>query len=224
MKNKKGSLVLVATLAVLLAGCGNSNGQQSSNDHHEDHAKSEQVSKKKTQSSQVQSSIDDSTSSTQEIDNSSSNQSQEQSSATQKTAQNASVNQFSNQEQAKSYINNQGYQNSQQTNGLPTVNLGYNITGTIDSGAGQKYVHWNEGNWSFTVRASSIDGQNPVPTAQNIVSQLESVYLPAPENQGSGIFDIASGIYRLTWQKNNQVYTVTGSSPSDVIQKAVATK
>ena len=82
-------------------------------------------------------------------------------------------------------------------------------------------LQWNEGNWSFTVRASAVQGQDPTPTAKQIVNELQTVYLPAPQNHGVGTFDIATNTYTLTWQKNNKVYSVSGSSPSDVIAKAV---
>ena len=136
-------------------------------------------------------------------------------------ANNAQTKEFNNQTQAASYVTNQpGYTTGNQQ-GLPTVNLGDGITGTLNSGAGQQMLQWNEGNWSFTVRASAVQGQDPTPTAKQIVNELQTVYLPAPQNHGVGTFDIATNTYTLTWQKNNKVYSVSGSSPSDVIAKAV---
>ena len=136
-------------------------------------------------------------------------------------ANNAQTKEFNNQAQAASYVTNQpGYTTGNQQ-GLPTVNLGDGITGTLNSGAGQQMLQWNEGNWSFTVRASAVQGQDPTPTAKQIVNELQTVYLPAPQNHGVGTFDIATNTYTLTWQKNNKVYSVSGSSPSDVIAKAV---
>ena len=219
MKFKKSSLLVVAGMAVLLAGCGNqsasTNGKKADNT-----PKTEAV--KRSQNDQKQTADDQSTANinTPATDNNS--QSNQQVAAqNNQNANNAQTKEFNNQAQAASYVTNQpGYTTGNQQ-GLPTVNLGDGITGTLNSGAGQQMLQWNEGNWSFTVRASAVQGQDPTPTAKQIVNELQTVYLPAPQNHGVGTFDIATNTYTLTWQKNNKVYSVSGSSPSDVIAKAV---
>ena len=215
MKFKKSSLLVVAGMAVLLAGCGNqsasTNGKKADNT-----PKTEAV--KRSQNDQTQTA--DANINTPATDNNS--QSNQQVAAqNNQNANNAQTKEFNNQAQAASYVTNQpGYTTGNQQ-GLPTVNLGDGITGTLNSGAGQQMLQWNEGNWSFTVRASAVQGQDPTPTAKQIVNELQTVYLPAPQNHGVGTFDIATNTYTLTWQKNNKVYSVSGSSPSDVIAKAV---
>lgn len=216
---KQTSLTLVAGLALLLAGCENSTAPSKTTHKAESSIKTEQVKSKQAASS-TESSIASSINSTN-TDQSVSVEGQSTAEPSKKAAKQTQTQQFSTKAQAASYVTDQGYQTSQETQGLPVVNLGHGITGTLDSGAGQSYLHWNEGNWSFTVRASAVNGQDPTNTAKEIVNQLETTYLPAPQNQGSGTFDIATGNYQLTWQKNNQVYSVTGNSPQDVIQKAV---
>lgn len=208
---KKTSLIMVTGLALLLAGCGNHNTSTSS--HHADNTpKTETVKQSKVQQDL----------STQIANNSSTNNnSQTNTQQTSPQTQNVKTQQFDNQNQAASYVAAQPGYTAQNQQGLPKVNLGYGITGTLNSGAGQKMLQWNEGNWTFTVRASAVQGQDPTATAQQVVSELEKVYLPAPQGHGVGTFDIASGSYTLTWQKNNKVYQVTGTSPSDVISKAV---
>lgn len=218
MKKKKASLTLVAILALVLAGCGNSTAQSQ---HYKEstQAKTEQTKQSAVKKGSSKISLSETyqqTSTTEQVN--SQNVSEKFSKVA--SSQSEKAQQFSDDKQAASYVDNQGYQTSAETQGLPTVNLGYGITGTIDSGAGQQYLHWNEGNWSFTVRASAVDGQDPLPTAKKIVSILEKVYLPAPQNQGTGMFDIATDTYQLTWQEGNQVHTVTGNSPDDVINKA----
>ena len=44
------------------------------------------------------------------------------------------------------------------------------------------FYNWQEGNWSIRVRASNIEGQDPVPLAKEIVAYLEKASLPAPES------------------------------------------
>lgn len=219
MKFKKSSLLVVAGMAVLLAGCGNqsasTNGKKADNT-----PKTEAV--KRSQNDQTQAADDQSTANinTPATDNNSQSNQQVVAQNNQ-NANNAQTKEFNNQAQAASYVTNQpGYTTGNQQ-GLPTVNLGDGITGTLNSGAGQQMLQWNEGNWSFTVRASAVQGQDPTPTAKQIVNELQTVYLPAPQNHGVGTFDIATNTYTLTWQKNNKVYSVSGSSPSDVIAKAV---
>lgn len=219
MKIKKSSLLVVAGMAVLLAGCGNQ--ATSTNSKKADNTpKTETV--KRSQNDQTQSAADQSTANANTSVTDNNSQSNQQATAqNNQNANNAQTKEFNNQTQAASYVTNQpGYTTGNQQ-GLPTVNLGDGITGTLNSGAGQQMLQWNEGNWSFTVRASAVQGQDPTPTAKQIVNELQTVYLPAPQNHGVGTFDIATNTYTLTWQKNNKVYSVSGSSPSDVIAKAV---
>lgn len=219
MKIKKSSLLVVAGMAVLLAGCGNQ--ATSTNSKKTDNIpKTEAV--KRSQNDQTQVAADQSTANANTPVTDNNSQSDQQATAqNNQNANNAQTKEFNNQTQAASYVTNQpGYTTGNQQ-GLPTVNLGDGITGTLNSGAGQQMLQWNEGNWSFTVRASAVQGQDPTPTAKQIVNELQTVYLPAPQNHGVGTFDIATNTYTLTWQKNNKVYSVSGSSPSDVIAKAV---
>lgn len=211
---KKTSLIVVAGLAVLLTGCGNHN-TATSNHHSDTTPKTETVQQSKSQIQQRSSS---------QVINDSSFDNNSQSIAQHSDSQIKSVKaqQFENRNQAASYVAAQPGYTTQNQQGLPKVDLGDGITGTLNSGAGQQMLQWNEGNWTFTVRASAVQGQDPTSTAKQVVAELEKVYLPAPQGHGVGTFDIASGSYTLTWQKNNKVYQVTGTSPSDVISKAVS--
>lgn len=216
MKIKKSSLLVVAGMAVLLAGCGNRS--TSTNSKKADNTPKTEAVKR----SENQTAADQSTANVSAVATRNNSQTNQQPTAQNNQAPtNAQTKEFNDQAQAASYVTNQpGYTTGNQQ-GLPTVNLGDGITGTLNSGAGQQMLQWNEGNWSFTVRASAVQGQDPTPTAKQIVNELQTVYLPAPQNHGVGTFDIATNTYTLTWQKNNKVYSVSGSSPSDVIAKAV---
>lgn len=216
MKMKKTSLLVVTGMALILAGCGNRS--TSTNSKKADNTPKTEAVKR----SENQTAADQSTANVSAVATRNNSQTNQQPTAQKNQAStNAQTKEFNDQAQAASYVTNQpGYTPGNQQ-GLPTVNLGYGITGTLNSGAGQQMLQWNEGNWSFTVRASAVQGQDPTPTAKQIVSELENVYLPAPQNHGVGTFDIATNTYTLTWQKNNKVYSVNGNSPSDVISKAV---
>lgn len=210
---KKTNLIMITGLVFLLAGCGSHN--TATDGHRDTTPKTETVQQSKSSVQQKSSS---------QIVNSSSFNSNSQSTTQQDDSQTPSVKtqHFENQRQAASYVATQPGYTTQNQQGLPKVNLGYGITGTLNSGAGQQMLQWNEGNWTFTVRASAIQGQDPTATARQVVAELEKIYLPAPQGHGVGTFDIASGSYALTWQRNNKVYQVTGTSPSDVISKAVS--
>lgn len=226
MKMKKTSLLVVTGMALILAGCGNQSTSTNSKKTNNATPKTETVKHRSKTTAHSASATKQAISSVVITSRNSSQASHQgtaqQNAPSQDSNPNAQTKVFNNQTQAASYIANQpGYTTGKAQQGLPTVNLGYGITGTLNSGAGQQMLQWNEGNWSFTVRASAVQGQNPTPTAKQIVSELENVYLPAPQNHGVGTFDIATNTYTLRWQKNNKVYSVSGSSPSDVIAKAV---
>jgi len=132
---------------------------------------------------------------------------------------------YSSASEAQAEIN---YQAATMTQGLPKVNLGYGITGTIDSGAGQKYLHWNEGRWSLGVHAVAVNGEDPVPTARKVVELLEQYYLPAPDNYGSGSFSVASSSGQqaptLKWQAGNSVYSLEAKDLTVLVRMASTVK
>lgn len=75
--------------------------------------------------------------------------------------------------------------------GLPTTNLGSGITAWTDAGAGQRYVTFNEGNWQFTVHGAAVNGEDAEATAKNLVTLLNSYYLPRPTR--------ARGLLKSAW-------------------------
>lgn len=119
---------------------------------------------------------------------------------------------------AKAAIN---YHSGSDDQGLPKVGLGHNISGVIDSGAGNRYLHWNEGQWSFVVHAAAVNGEDPTSMAKQVVELLESSYLPAPKSVGAGEFDV-SGNNKLTWQDGQTVYSLTGKSARTLITMAAS--
>lgn len=127
---------------------------------------------------------------------------------------------YSSAAAAKAAVN---YRSGADDQGLPKVNLGHNISGTIDAGAGNRYLHWNEGKWSLVVHAAAVNGEEPTAKAKQIVELLEKSYLPAPNTVGSGEFEV-SGTNKLTWQDQTTVYTVSGPSAETVIAMAASMK
>ena len=116
------------------------------------------------------------------------------------------------------------YQSADSSSGLPTVDLGHNISGVMDSGAGQRYLQWNEGRWSFVVHASAVVGEDPVPTAQHVVDLLERYYLPAPSTKGGGQLEATASENVLTWNKGNVLYTLKGKNIDTLVKMAATVK
>ncbi|GEN47697.1 hypothetical protein [Ligilactobacillus pobuzihii] len=113
------------------------------------------------------------------------------------------------------------YRSGDGDQGLPTVDLGHDITGTIDSGAGNRYLHWNEGQWSLVVHAAAVNGEDPQPMAKQVVEMLENSYLPAPNSVAAGEFEI-NGNNKLTWQDGKTVYSLEGQSVQTIITMAAS--
>ncbi len=115
------------------------------------------------------------------------------------------------------------YHPASEDQGLPSVDLGHNITGHINAGAGQRYLHWNEGRWSLAVHAAAVNGEDPAPTAKTIVNLLETHSLPVPNTIAAGEFEV-SGTNKLTWQDGNTVYSIQGKSAETIIKMAESMK
>lgn len=102
------------------------------------------------------------------------------------------------------------YQNDASQGNLPKINLGYGLQATVNSGAGQRYLHWNEGNWSFTMHGSPVANEDPTTAARKAVTLLERYRLPAPSQRGSGRLETSAKAgfltQSLTWNKDNVVY------------------
>lgn len=106
--------------------------------------------------------------------------------------------------------------------GGQTVNLGDNITATKQGAAGSIYMHWNEGNWSITVRASNVNGEDPTALAKQLVALFHTESLPAPSNKGAASFNVSDGAgsQTITWNDGANVYTFSGRDALATAQTA----
>ena len=120
-----------------------------------------------------------------------------------------------------------GYRDNKSTAGLPTVDLGHQITAHIDAGAGQRYIMWNEGRWSLTVHANMMHEDAGVALAKQAVATFEQVYLPAPQSVGAITFDAISSGSRpldqvIQWQAGKVVYQVKAQEMATAIKMAAS--
>lgn len=113
-------------------------------------------------------------------------------------------------------------------NGLPTIDLGHNMIGYEDAGAGQRYLSWHEGKWSLTVHATAVNQQDPQPLAVQIVNLLESYRLPAPTQYGAIKADVGNSYGSrnqvITWQQNNVVYQLSAHDITTAVKMAASMK
>lgn len=130
---------------------------------------------------------------------------------------------YSSEDEALEQID---YQNDQASGNLRRVDLGNNIQATVNSGAGQQYLHWNEGNWSLTMHGSPVAGEDPLKAAREAVALLERYRLPAPDKRGSGRFeatDAEGDLHQtLTWNKGNVVYEMKADTLNTLVLMAAS--
>lgn len=109
-----------------------------------------------------------------------------------------------------------------QETGLPVIDLGSGVHGTIDRGAGQAYLTWQAGRWSVTVHASPVMGQDPVAMSKQLVALFNQYSLPIPSQVGAANFDVTdNGLNQtITWQEGDILYTISAHSAETAIKMA----
>ena len=123
---------------------------------------------------------------------------------------------------AESQINYRAVQS-----GLPTVNVGDNLTATQEGAAGSTYLTWAEGHWSVSLQSSSINGEKPLPLANQVTSLLSKEMLPVPAGHGAISLTTTNTNTRdnsVTWREGNAVYTVSSTDPIKALQTAIDLK
>lgn len=100
--------------------------------------------------------------------------------------------------------------------GLSAVKIASNVTGTEEGAAGSTYLQFNQGQWSFVVRASNVQGQKPLPTAQKLLALYQQYGLPDTAAKSSVQVDVGESLGSLntviTWAKGSSVYQLKAHS------------
>lgn len=100
--------------------------------------------------------------------------------------------------------------------GLPAVKIAGNVTGTEEGAAGSTYLQFNQGKWSFVVRASNVQGQKPLPTAQKLLALYQQYGLPDTAAKSSVQVDVGESLGSLntviTWAQGSSVYQLKAHS------------
>jgi LysM repeat protein len=109
----------------------------------------------------------------------------------------------------------------------PTIDLGYGIAGYQNSGMGKTLLGWNEGNWLLEV-LYPIGNQMGIDLAKNSVNELETVFLPPPNDTGRIRVDVTNPSQMETmimWQKNEVVYRIDSTNnPIDILDMTASIK
>lgn len=127
---------------------------------------------------------------------------------------------FELEKMANSEVN---YQQIQE--GMPTVDLGYDIVGYQEGAAGSTYTTFHEGRWSITVRSSTIDSAEDVgiDLAKEVVEKLEVQLLPIPHENGAILLtanereDNPVEMNSVAWQEGKVLYEVEMAKPLPLI-------
>lgn len=117
------------------------------------------------------------------------------------------------------------YQSANNVRGLPTVDLGSNITGYSDKGAGQEYIQANFGNWSILTHGSNFGKTEGLASKQGkeVVAFIQDHQLPIPNKYGSISVEI-DNTATITWQSGNDVYSVKADNVSIALKMATSLK
>ncbi|MGE7910437.1 hypothetical protein [Lysinibacillus xylanilyticus] len=114
------------------------------------------------------------------------------------------VKQYQNPKEANEQI---AYQNFSQ-NGGQKVDLGYNIKGYQDAGAGSLWTGWNEGRWALATHTRTENPEAGLKLAKQAVQFLETHMLPIPKQNGFARLDVYKSGNIIVWQDEKLVYTL----------------
>ncbi|MFF2175795.1 hypothetical protein ACFVT8_04940 [Lysinibacillus sp. NPDC058147] len=114
------------------------------------------------------------------------------------------VKQYPNVKEANEQIS---YQNFSQ-NGGQKVDLGYNIKGYQDAGAGSLWTGWNEGRWALATHTRTDNPDAGLKLAKQAVQFLEAHMLPIPKQNGFARLDVYKSGNIIVWQDEKLVYTL----------------
>lgn len=106
------------------------------------------------------------------------------------------------------------------------VNLGHQIIGYQDAGAGALWTSWNEGRWALATHTRATKPEQGLELAKKAVEFLETNTLPVPKPNGSIHLDaIKSTENNVKWQNNNIVFSVEKvQDPIDALKIATSVK
>lgn len=114
------------------------------------------------------------------------------------------VKQYPNAKEANEQISFENYSQ----NGGQKVDLGNNIRGYQDAGAGSLWTGWNEGRWALAAHTRTDNPEAGLKLAKQAVQYLETHMLPIPKQNGFARLDVYKSGNIIVWQDEKLVYTL----------------
>lgn len=105
--------------------------------------------------------------------------------------------------------------------------LGLGIEATSQGAAGSTYLTWTLGVWTLTVKASRINGEDPLPLAKQVRSWLRSQRYADALQRGTVDLTVTNANvvhYHFTWTLGKRLYMISGLEPINSIQLGTATR
>lgn len=94
--------------------------------------------------------------------------------------------------------------------GLPTTKLDADTTATTQGAAGQSYLQWNKGDWSYVIQASTQLKENPTDRGKSVLKLVNEYGVPSTSSHGSVHVTMGDSLGSLNtviaWQKGNSTY------------------
>lgn len=100
-----------------------------------------------------------------------------------------------------------GYENYKKNSGQQ-VDLGHDIKGYQDAGAGSMWTGWNEGRWAMATHARTTKPEAGEKLAKQAVDYLETHSLPIPQRNVMVRLDADGTNNQIIWQKKDVVYKI----------------
>lgn len=114
------------------------------------------------------------------------------------------VEQYDTQEEADEVIAHEDFDDETGEE----VDLGYDLTGYQDAGAGSVWTSFNAGRWALATHATTEHPDESEALAKTVGDFLQDHVLPVPEENGFAHLDAENQDNRILWEKGTTVYTI----------------
>lgn len=112
--------------------------------------------------------------------------------------------------------------------GLPTKKLDQETTATLQGAAGQKYLQWNKGKYSFVIQASNVLKQDPTQKGQETLALSKEYALPQTTSHGSVYVIVGDSVGSLNttiaWQNGSSIYQLKAHSTETAFKMLASLK
>lgn len=112
--------------------------------------------------------------------------------------------------------------------GLPTKQLDSSTTATIQGAAGQRYLQWNKGKYSFVIQGSSVMKQDPTNRGKQVLALVNQYGVPTTAGNGSLQVIMGDSVGSLNttiaWQNGKNVYQIKAHDTETALKMLASLK